>query len=145
MPRAFIEIISNVFKQAAKYVFIFLNIYRDIGLILRHFRITIFHDWMTLFIFRNQWFLGSWVVEINARLTIWYFFDPTQPQQPPMPWWQLLPSFPMRPRGPQQAKHSNQYLNFPKMFLFQIRVLYEVWTLGDVILLPWSLNKYDIP
>ena len=32
-------------------------------------------------IFRNHWFLGSYVDEIYAWLIIWNFFDPTYPQQ----------------------------------------------------------------
>ena len=31
-------------------------------------------SWLNYIVFRNQWFLGSWVVEIYARSTIWYFF-----------------------------------------------------------------------
>ena len=31
-------------------------------------------SWLNDIVFRNQWFLGSWVVEIYGRSTIWYFF-----------------------------------------------------------------------
>ena len=33
--------------------------------------------WLNGIVFRNQWFLGSWIVEIYAWLIIFYFFDPT--------------------------------------------------------------------
>ena len=41
-------------------------------------------SWFNDILFKDQWFVGSWVVEIYAWLIIWNFFDLTQPQQPPM-------------------------------------------------------------
>ena len=41
-------------------------------------------SWFNDIVYKDQWFLGSWVVEIYAWSITWNFFDLIQPQQPPM-------------------------------------------------------------